>query len=178
MKFFIAFFAFLLVFGLSVTPVSAAKPVKLAKDKVLVSTGTVTQTVLSADGCQFTAEGCSMSLVGTAETSRLGMSQLNSSLTINWAQATSNGEGGYCAPATGTATLTAANRKGTVNLNVNGTVCEVGATAVNAAHTLTGTYTVTGGTGKFTSATGTGTLTGSDNGTGSASILLNGTITY
>ena len=38
-------------------------------------------------------------------------------------------------------------------------MCEVGATGVNVAHTFTGTFTVTGGTGLFNGATGSGTAT-------------------
>src|SRR5919206_351243 len=40
-----------------------------------------------------------------------------------------------------------------------GRVCEVGVTGTNVAHTFTGTFTVTGGTGFFAGTTGSGTAT-------------------
>lgn len=86
-----------------------------------------------------------------------------------------NGDGGYCAPASGTSTLTAANGDA-VYLTMTGTVCEVGATGLNVPHTFSGTYTITGGTGRFDNATGSGSVTGGDDGWGDVWYQLRGTI--
>jgi hypothetical protein len=56
------------------------------------------------------------------------------------------------APFVGTATLTAANGD-TINQTVSGTVCQSGPSTFLA----TGTYTITGGTGRFSTASGSGT---------------------
>ncbi|MGH8995692.1 MAG: hypothetical protein ACRDYB_06635, partial [Acidimicrobiales bacterium] len=95
----------------------------------------------------------------------------------DWAAATSNGAGGFCAPASGTGTITAANGDA-LDQSESGTVCEVGSTGLNVPHTFTGTFTDTGGTGRFTTATGRGTVTGGDDGSGNSNYQETGTITY
>lgn len=121
---------------------------------VVGSTGTVT--AAGADGCQLTDAGCTVTSTGTLVGVTGGT--YSSTWTILWKQAVSNGQGGYCAPATGTATLTFPI-VGTLTKSEQGTVCEVGATGTNVEHTLSnGTFTVTSGTGLLTSATGSGTV--------------------
>ncbi len=121
----------------------------------LNSSGTVTSS--GAPGCQLTAAGCTVTRAGTITGAFMGT--YNASVTIVWKQATPNGAGGFCAPASGTTTLTLP-ALGKLTKSEQGTVCEVGATGPNAAHTMTnGTFTVTGGTGVFTGATGSGTST-------------------
>src|SRR5579872_3219297 len=108
------------------------------------STGTLTSA--GAPGCQFTVEGCTVSSSGTIAGTPILLGTVTGSLTIYWSQATSNGAGGFCAPASGTYTLSdgAGN---TITKSESGTVCEVGPTGNNVEHTFTGTYTITGGTG-------------------------------
>lgn len=121
---------------------------------VVASTGTITDAGTS--GCQFTDAGCTLTSSGTLNSIVGGT--YSSTWTILWKQATSNGQGGYCAPASGTTTLTLPI-VGTLTKTEQGTVCEVGATAANVEHTLqNGTFTVSGGTGLFSGATGSGTL--------------------
>lgn len=121
----------------------------------LTSTGTVTQA--GATGCQSTDAGCTLTSTGTL-TGLLG-GTYSSTFTILWKQATSNGAGGFCAPASGDVTLTLTGL-GTLTKHETGSVCEVGATGANVAHQLTnGQFTVTGGTGIFSGATGSGTAT-------------------
>jgi hypothetical protein len=107
----------------------------------------------------------------------MGTGPYTSQLTIDWADASPNGAGGYCAPATGTGTITAANGD-TLTHTDTGTVCEVGASGANVPHTFTGTFTNTGGTGRFTNASGGGSVTGSDDGQGNSSYSETGTIRY
>lgn len=121
----------------------------------LNSTGTVT--AAGAAGCQFTAAGCTITSTGSI--SGVAVGTYSSTLTILWAQAVSNNAGGYCAPATGTTTLTLP-LVGTLTKSEQGTVCEVGATGSNVEHTMTnGTFTVTSGTGLLGTITDAGTVT-------------------
>jgi len=115
-----------------------------------------TATNAGTAGCQFTAAGCTLTSSGTL--TGIAGGTFTSTFTILWTQATSNGQGGFCAPATGQTTLTLTGL-GTITKSETGTVCEVGATGANVAHTFTGTFTVTAGTGSFNSATGSGTAT-------------------
>jgi hypothetical protein len=124
------------------------------KNVKIDATGTVTNA--GSTGCQFTTAGCTLSSSGTL--TGVAGGTFTSTFTILWTQATPNGQGGFCAPATGQTTLTLTGL-GTISKNETGTVCEVGTTGANVAHTFTGTFTVTGGTGLFNSATGSGTAT-------------------
>lgn len=141
------------------------------------SAGSGTETSLSAAGCQFTLVGCTVQSAGTATSSHMGTGPYTSTLTVDWADATSNGDGGFCAPASGTGTITAANGD-TLSQSESGTVCEVGPTGSNVPHTFSGTYTNTGGTGRFADATGSGTVTGGDDGFGNSNYQESGTISY
>lgn len=121
---------------------------------VVSSTGTITNA--GTDGCQFTDAGCT--LTSTGALTGIAGGTYASTWTILWKQATSNGQGGYCAPASGTTTLTLPV-VGTLTKTEQGTVCEVGATGTNVEHTLSnGTFTVASGTGLLSSAAGTGTV--------------------
>ena len=119
-------------------------------------TGTGTVTNAGAAGCQLSASGCTLTSTGNL-TGVVG-GTYSSTFTIMWTQATPNGQGGFCAPATGDTILTLPGL-GTITKHEIGKVCEVGATGVNVAHTFIGTFTVTGGTGMFSSGTGAGTAT-------------------
>jgi len=120
----------------------------------LTSTGTVTSA--GAANCQTTDQGCTITSTGTLNGVVGGV--YSSTWTILWKQATSNNQGGYCAPASGTTTLTFPVL-GTLTKTEQGTVCEVGATGTNVEHTLNnGTFTVSSGTGVFTGSTGSGSV--------------------
>lgn len=149
-----------------------------AGNRPFKSAGAGTETSLSATGCQNTAPyDCVVQSTGTATSSHLGTGPYTSTLTVHWGSVTSNGAGGYCAPADGTGTLTAANGD-TLTQVEYGTVCEVGATSPTAPHTFTGYFYDTGGTGRFADAAGGGTLTGGDDGYGNSSYAEAGTISY
>jgi len=121
----------------------------------LSSSGTVTGA--GAAGCELTAAGCGLTSSGTIAGAFAGT--YSSSFSIFWLQKTANGAGGFCAPATGTTTLTIPGL-GTLTKSEQGTVCEVGTSGPNVEHTMTnGTFSVTAGTGVFTGATGLGTST-------------------
>lgn len=162
--------------GLAAPTAASAAPANSARP--FASNGSGTETSLSAPGCQnIGTHDCTVRSAGTATSSHLGTGSFVSDLTVHWASATPNGAGGFCAPADGVGTLTAANGD-TVTQTESGTVCEVGATSLNAAHTFTGTFANTGGTGRFRSATGGGTVTGGDDGAGNSFYSDSGTIGY
>ena len=142
------------------------------------SSGSGTETSLSPAGCQFTAAGCTVQTNGIATSSQMGTGPYTTTLTVHWAQATSNGNGGYCAPADGPSTLTAPNGTNTLSLQNSGTVCEVGPTGSNVPHTFNGTFTITGGTGKFAGTSGSGTESAGDDGYGNSNYTASGTISY
>ena len=124
-------------------------------DITVSSTGTVTSA--GTAGCQFSSTGCTVTSAGTL-LGRLGGTYA-STWTIQWQHATPNGQGGYCAPATGTTTLTVP-ALGTLAKSEQGTVCEVGATGTDVEHVLqNGTFTTTSGTGLLSKATGNGSVT-------------------
>lgn len=124
-------------------------------DITIASAGTITSA--GASGCQFTDAGCTIASTGTV-TGLVG-GTYSSTWTILWKQGTSNGAGGYCAPATGTTTLSVPVI-GTLTKSEKGTVCEVGPTGTNVEHLLKdGTFTVSSGTGYLATATGSGTVT-------------------
>jgi hypothetical protein len=78
------------------------------------------------------------------------------SFTFDLASATPNGPSSFCYSATGTVSLTLPGL-GTLTKQETGKVCEVGPTGANVPHTFTGRFTISGGTGVFSSATGSGT---------------------
>ena len=81
-----------------------------------------------------------------------------SSFTFDLTKATPNGPSSFCYPATGTVTLTLPGL-GTLTKQETGKVCEVGPTGANVPHTFTGTFTISGGSGVFSNASGSGTAT-------------------
>jgi hypothetical protein len=71
----------------------------------------------------------------------------------------SNIDGGFCAPATGTGTIQNTKGNTTIVVNISGFDCP---TLNNGPDVFSGTYVVTDGTGKFSSASGgTGAINGS-----------------
>ena len=167
-----------LTFGTSAgTTVYDFEPLtSVSGNRPFAAAGSGTETPAVPD-CQFTPAGCTVVSSGVAHSLHLGRGDYTSSLTIDWALATSNGAGGYCAPASGFGTLTAANGD-TLTQVESGTVCEVGATALNAPHTFTGVFVNTGGTGRFANAIGEGTVTGGDDGAGNSYFAESGSIGY
>jgi hypothetical protein len=124
------------------------------RNLTVAATGTVTNA--GSAGCQFSASGCTLTSSGNLN--GIAGGTYSSTFTILWTQATPNGNGGFCAPAAGNTTLTLPGL-GTIMKHESGTVCEVGATGPNVAHTFVGSFAVTSGTGVFTGATGSGTAT-------------------
>lgn len=157
----------------SATAVATAAVMALAAGPALAANlneqGQGVETVPAPDGCQFTLGGCTVQSGGTITGTPIQQGTYSSTLTVDWASATSNGQGGFCAPASGTATLFGPN--GTITKDESGTVCEVGPTGINVEHTFQGTYTITGGTGAYAGATGSGTVS-SDEQAGAPGVAL------
>jgi hypothetical protein len=115
---------------------------------VELATGTVSGLGTSAVG-----------LAGTIAGSPIKTGTIATALTVDTANAKSNDFGGTCAPATGTVTLTdSTTTTNSLSENVEGRLCEVGGTGASAGHVFFGRYTVSGGSGAYSSAEGRGTL--------------------
>jgi hypothetical protein len=101
-----------------------------------------------------------------------------SDLYINYGHATFPTPTTFCAPASGTVTLTSStNAADQIFKTEQGQVC--GGTAAGATHTFSGTYQITGGTGRFLGTTGSGTVNSADNGAGQVtSSQESGTLIY
>lgn len=143
------------------------------------SSGSGTEQSLSQNECQIAPGNCTVQSNGMAISTHLGVGSYTSVLTIDWAAATRNPNvvGAWCAPATGTGTLTAANGDALFQ-SESGTVCETATSASAVPHSFTGYFYDTGGTGRFANAVGGGTITGGDNGNGSSYYSESGTIGY
>jgi len=114
------------------------------------ATGTISS--FGAAGCNTATAGCVLTASGTIEGKPILHGTWSASLTAVWTSATATGDGGYCAPTTGTVLLS----DGTNSLteSVQGNLCEIGATGANVGHFFTGTAAVTSGTGTYATATG------------------------
>jgi hypothetical protein len=101
-----------------------------------------------------------------------------SDLFIDYSQVTFPTPTTFCAPASGTVTLTSnTDSKDQIFKTEQGQVC--GGTGTGATHTFSGTYQITGGSGRFQGATGSGTVQSADNGQGQVtSSQESGTISY
>jgi hypothetical protein len=137
---------------------------------------------VSADGFDFAAPGCPagtflrFSTTGTTEFTHLGLTTLASTHCTTVDPATLSGAFGQ-----GVITLTAANgdtltlaEEGTFTLTINPAGAPPFTSALAHSH-----WIVTGGTGRFSDATGSGTGTSLDNMlTGMQSFVLSGWIAY
>jgi hypothetical protein len=142
-----------------------------------VGKGTTTA-ASSTPGCQFTGS-CTESIAGTVNGTPIHQGTYNGTLTIDYGEATSNGQGGFCAPAAGPVTLTDSQDPGnSITKQETGQVCEVGATGPNVPHSFSGTWAITGGTGEYSGATGSGTVRASEASDGTTTTHEDGTFTY
>jgi hypothetical protein len=109
-----------------------------------------------AAGCNTSTAGCALDASGSIEGKPIAHGTFTAALLAVWTSATPNGDGGYCAPVTGTVVLS--DGTNTLTEAVQGTLCEIGATGTNVGHVFTGQYTVSSGTGTYANAQGTGRL--------------------
>ena len=165
-----------ILLGAGVMALALAGGTALADSNQLpfTSSGSGTQIAGGPPGCQFGGV-CTVTSTGTATSSHLGTGPYTSTLTLFYNQVSFPTPTTYCVPAAGNSVLTAADGD-QLFIATTGQVC--GGTAAGAVHTLTGTYTITGGTGRFTGATGSGTESGSDDGGANSTYTLSGTIGY
>ena len=139
-----------------------------------------TETATGPSGCQFGGT-CHVSTTGTASV-RAGNygfdATYTSALAINYGAVTFPKPGQYCAPAAGTVHIASTTTPGdSIDKTEQGQVCA--GTGTGASHTFTGTYTITGGSGRFTGATGSGSVRTTDDGAGNVTSSHEwGTITY
>lgn len=143
------------------------------------STGSGNYTGGGPPGCQFGGQ-CTETSQGTATVtagSTTFSATFTASTTVDYSQAQLSGTS-YCAPASGTVTITSVtNSSDQIFKTEQGTVCA--GTQAGAPHTFTGTYVITGGSGQFAGASGSGTATSVDNGGATiTSATENGRIKY
>ncbi|MHB8717458.1 MAG: hypothetical protein ACYDAC_01005 [Candidatus Dormibacteria bacterium] len=132
-------------------------------------------------GCQFGGV-CVVDTTGNADVTAGDYhfsATYTSTLSIDYGHVTlSNNDTYYCAPATGTVQITSNRNAGDrIDKTESGQVC--GGTATGAPHTFSGTFQITGGSGRFTGATGSGSVSSQDDGHGTVtSSTEQGTISY
>ncbi len=111
-----------------------------------------------------------MKTEGKARGIHIGKGTFVQTVTTYWKLGSQNGSGGYCAPAGGTMTITAAD-KSTITLDRSGTVCQSGGKLV-----FNSTYTIAGGTKRFGNASGVGIAACSIDGEGNVLGFANGSV--
>jgi hypothetical protein len=117
------------------------------------------QTSSGAPNCQNEAAGCTITSAGTITGTPITAGTFTSTLTIYYTQFTVGNPGyAFCAPASGSATLVdGANSADTISKDETGQVC-ASSFGSGGSYTFIGNYTITGGTGAYSGATGTGTV--------------------
>jgi hypothetical protein len=117
------------------------------------------QTSSGASGCQFDPSGCTVQSAGTIIGTPIAQGTFTSTLTILYTQFnTGNPAYAFCAPASGSATLTdGANSDNTITKDESGQLC-ASSFGSNGSYTFIGTYNITGGAGVYSGATGSGTV--------------------
>lgn len=140
-----------------------------------------TEVATGPAGCQNDGGTCHVTTTGTANvrTGNYGFpATYTSTLAIDYGHVTYPRAGYYCAPATGTVHIQSqSNASDSIDKTEQGQVC--GGTGVGAAHTFTGSYQVTGGSGRFSGATGSGSVRSADDGAGNVTSSHEwGTISY
>lgn len=139
-----------------------------------------TETSTGPANCQFGGT-CHVSTTGTADV-RAGNygfeATYASALAIDYGQVTFPKQGEYCAPAAGTVHIVSSSTPAdSIDKTEQGQVCAE--TSTGASHTFTGTYTITGGSGRFSGASGSGSVRSTDDGAGNITSSHEwGTITY
>lgn len=117
---------------------------------------------LKADGVGTETSATSFPTVSTAGTVRgepFGTASFTTTYNTNAATAESNGTGGQCTRGTGPITLTTSDGSTLTLWQVVTDACAATAAGIDpASQTLNGAYIITGGTGRFQGATGTGNV--------------------
>jgi hypothetical protein len=118
--------------------------------------------------------GCTASSGGSAVGTHVGGSTWTLSVTTG-PLLTTNSSGGSCFIANGAGGVTAANGD-VISYNTVGSLCEEAATG--SPYHYNGTYRITGGTGRFSSAVGGGNVASPNVRGGPSFIQIDGTINY
>ena len=145
-----------------------ATPAMAQTTQPITEEGTGTQELTSQPGCQNGGE-CTSELEGSVAGDPITNPDavepgagITATLTADYSQVEQGPTPGtFSVPTTGTATLTDADGS-TLSLDVQGTY--TGSTAGTGPMTFAGTFTITGGTGRFAGASGSGDLTATSQG--------------
>jgi hypothetical protein len=117
------------------------------------------QTSSGAANYQNELAGCTITSAGTISGTPIALGTFTSTLTIFYTQYTPGpAPYAFCAPANGNATLVdGANPANTITKNESGQVC-ASSFGSDGSYSFIGSYTITGGTGIYSGASGTGTV--------------------
>lgn len=121
--------------------------------------GTGQQTSSGAPNCQNEAAGCTITSAGTFTGTPIAVGTFTSTLTILYTQYTPGpAPYAFCAPASGGATLVdSSDSANTITKSESGQLC-ASSFGSDGSYTFIGTYDITGGTGIYSGATGSGTV--------------------
>jgi hypothetical protein len=121
--------------------------------------GQATLTASGAPNCQNDPSGCTIQSAGTITGTPIAEGTFTSTLTIFYTQFTVGNPGyAFCAPANGTATLVdGVSPDNTITKSEDGQVC-ASSFGSDGSYTFIGNFEITGGTGIYSGATGTGTV--------------------
>jgi hypothetical protein len=174
--------------ALVVVGLSLALPAGLASAAAVMLDWEVRGSGITTGTCGVSAlvAGCTATASGSALGTHVGNSSWTLSLTAGPFLLAPNSSGGNCFIANGTGGVTAANGD-VISYNTVGTLCEEA--AAGSPYHYNGTFRVTGGTGRFSSAVGAGNVVTTNPGggggvapaivsSGSTFIHIDGTINY
>lgn len=128
----------------------------------------------------------SVTYAGEGKATVLGKFNFTAKLAVRWDTPMPNGSGGYCAPASGYATHNVPDNSSIV-LNFTGIFCEANQMAYATdtkphmpapPFTYTGSFIVADGTGRFSGASGSGSITGSTDKNLKLTVIVNGKIVH
>ena len=117
------------------------------------------QTSSGAPNCNMSPSGCTIESAGTITGTPIAVGTFTSTLTIYYTQYnTNNPNYAFCAPANGSATLVdGTNAANTITKDESGQLC-ASSFGSGGSYSFIGSYTITGGTGVYSGATGSGTV--------------------
>ena len=127
----------------------------------LVVDGIGTVTSLGTPGCSSTPGGCTTLQSGTFSTTHYGSGTWSSTVHTLPLESTSNGQGGYCTPATDT-TVMDFGLGNTLTFSDSLIICQIGPDSITAPHFAIGTSTIVTGTGHFRDVSGGGEFSAGD----------------
>jgi hypothetical protein len=142
----------------------------------LLARGPGTLVLHSQPNCASSGHVCYETNTSTLHTS-LGDATMVSSLVTDWGDSFSNGQGGFCAPFLSNSLISLSG--GTLRLGERGIACQVGANTPTTPLVRSASFAITGGSGDYQGARGSGQMTLGENlseETVTTQAMLNGSV--